>query len=223
MQRQLGVDQPDFGILFDDMEFLDRGVIATQGLMQPKIEAEIAFVMARDLGVGRAPAWGEFVAAIDHALPALEIVDSAIADWKIGILDTIADNASAGLYVLGDQSAASPASSPDRFCGRRAETMNAETPQEFDVAIIGLGPTGLTLAHFLGRRGLKVSRAGARAKILWHARAVYTDDRCMRIFQEAGVAADLEADGARFRGTMGSGGHRGQLGAVCSCRDRYQW
>ena len=103
VQRQLGVDQPDFGILFDDMEFLDRSVIATQGLMQPKIEAEIAFVMARDLGVGRAPAWGEFVAAIDHALPALEIVDSAIADWKIGILDTIADNASAGLYVLGDQ------------------------------------------------------------------------------------------------------------------------
>jgi 2-keto-4-pentenoate hydratase len=103
VQRQLGVDQPDFGVLFDDMEILDRGVVPTDQLMQPKIEAEIAFVMGRDLQKGRMPSWGEFVATIDYALPALEIVDSAIADWRIGILDTVADNASAGLYVLGDQ------------------------------------------------------------------------------------------------------------------------
>lgn len=103
VQRQLGVDQPDFGVLFDDMEILDRGVVATARLMQPKIEAEIAFVVGRDLEKGRVPSWGEFLASIDCALPALEIVDSAIADWRIGILDTIADNASAGLYVLGDQ------------------------------------------------------------------------------------------------------------------------
>ena len=103
VQRQLGVDQPDFGVLFDDMEILDRGVVMTDRLMQPKIKAEIAFVIARDLKKGRTPSWGEFVTAIDYALPALEIVDSAIADWRIGILDAVADNASAGLYVLGDQ------------------------------------------------------------------------------------------------------------------------
>jgi len=102
VQRQLGVDQPDFGVLFDDMELLDRGTVPSERLMQPKVEAEIAFVIGRDLQ-GRSPSWGEFVTAIGYALPAIEIVDSAIADWKIGIVDTVADNASAGLYVLGDQ------------------------------------------------------------------------------------------------------------------------
>jgi 2-keto-4-pentenoate hydratase len=103
VQRQLGVDQPDFGVLFDDMEMLDRGTVPTARLMQPKVEAEIAFVIGRDLPNGRAPSWGEFATQIDCALPAIEIVDSAIADWKIEIVDTVADNASAGLYVLGDQ------------------------------------------------------------------------------------------------------------------------
>jgi 2-keto-4-pentenoate hydratase len=103
VQRQLGVDQPDFGVLFDDMELLDRDIVPSHRLMQPKVEAEIAFAIGRDLQEGRAPSWGEFITAIDSALPALEIVDSAIADWKIGIVDTVADNASAGLYVLGDQ------------------------------------------------------------------------------------------------------------------------
>ena len=102
VQRQLGVDQPDFGVLFDDMELLDRDIVPSERLMQPKVEAEIAFVIGRDLQ-RRAPSWGEFVSAIDYALPAIEIVDSAIADWKIGIVDTVADNASAGLYVLGYQ------------------------------------------------------------------------------------------------------------------------
>lgn len=102
VQRQLGVDQPDFGVLFDDMELLDRQTVPSERLMQPKVEAEIAFVIGRDLQC-RAPSWGEFVSALDYAVPAIEIVDSAIADWKIGIVDTIADNASAGLYVLGDQ------------------------------------------------------------------------------------------------------------------------
>lgn len=102
VQQQLGVDQPDFGILFDDMEFLNGQAIPTARLMQPKIEAEIAFVVGRDLQ-GKAPSYAEFLAALDYALPALEIVDSAIANWKITLVDTVADNASCGLYVLGDQ------------------------------------------------------------------------------------------------------------------------
>ena len=102
VQKQLGVDQPDFGVLFDDMEFLSGADIPGDRLIQPKVEAEVAFVMGADLGAAP-PSWGEFLRAVDHALPALEIVDSAIADWKITLVDTVADNASSALFVLGDQ------------------------------------------------------------------------------------------------------------------------
>lgn len=102
VQQQLGVDQPDFGVLFDDMEFLNGQDIPMARLLQPKVEAEVAFVMARDL-TGNTPSWSEFLSCIAYALPAIEIVDSAIADWKISLVDTVADNASCGLYVLGDQ------------------------------------------------------------------------------------------------------------------------
>ena len=102
VQQQLGVDQPDFGVLFDDMEFLDGAAVPTAWLMQPKVEAEVAFVVGKDLKTP-APTYGEFLNALAYALPALEIVDSAIADWKISLFDTVADNASCGLYVLGDQ------------------------------------------------------------------------------------------------------------------------
>lgn len=102
VQKQLGVDQPDFGVLFDDMEYLDGDEVPMARLMQPKVETEVAFVVGRDLD-GAAPSWGEFITAIDCALPAVEIVDSAIADWKISLVDTVADNASSGLYLLGHQ------------------------------------------------------------------------------------------------------------------------
>ena len=102
VQQQLGVDQPDFGILFDDMEVLNGADVPMMRLLQPKVEAEVAFVVGRDLA-GNAPSYGEFLACVAHALPAIEIVDSAIADWKITLVDTVADNASSGLFVLGDQ------------------------------------------------------------------------------------------------------------------------
>jgi len=102
VQQQLGVDQPDFGILFDDMEFLSGQSIPMARLIQPKVEAEVAFVMARDLPEGT-PTYAEFLACLAYALPAIEVVDSVITDWKITLVDTVADNASSGLYVLGDQ------------------------------------------------------------------------------------------------------------------------
>ncbi len=100
MQQQLGVDQPDYGVLLDDMEYGDGIEIPLSRLIQPRVEAEIAFVLERDLDMD-VPAFGEVLRAVAYAVPAIEIVDSRVRDWRISIYDTIADNASAGLYVLG--------------------------------------------------------------------------------------------------------------------------
>jgi len=100
VQKQLGVDQPDFGMLFDDMGYGDREPIPASALLQPKVEAEIAFVMGADLNVAN-PSQLDVLNAIDYALPAIEIVGSRIANWDIRITDTIADNASSGAFVLG--------------------------------------------------------------------------------------------------------------------------
>lgn len=100
VQAQLGVDQPDFGVLFADMEFLSGAAIPAGSLIQPKAEGEVAFVIGRGLDDDTLT-WGRFLRAIEFALPAIEIVDSAIQDWKITLVDTVADNASCGLYVLG--------------------------------------------------------------------------------------------------------------------------
>jgi 2-keto-4-pentenoate hydratase len=102
VQRQLGVDQPDYGMLFDRMAVLSGDEIAAHRLLQPKVEAEIAFVLARELRAARLT-MADVIGAVDYALPALEIVDSRIAEWNIRILDTVADNASSGLFVLGER------------------------------------------------------------------------------------------------------------------------
>nr|AMK59354.1 4-oxalocrotonate decarboxylase [uncultured bacterium UPO53] len=102
VQKQLGVDQPDFGVLFDDMEYLDGDAVPMSRLIQPKAEAEVAFVIGHDL-TSKSPSYAEFLSSLAYALPAIEIVDSAITDWKLTLVDTVADNASCGLYVLGNQ------------------------------------------------------------------------------------------------------------------------
>ncbi|MDR1852057.1 MAG: fumarylacetoacetate hydrolase family protein [Propionibacteriaceae bacterium] len=98
MQELLGVGQPDFGHLLDTMEVADS--MPTDDLVQPRAEGEIAFVLASDLpptGVGVE----DVLDATAYVAPAIEIVDSRVADWKIAIQDTVADNASSGRYVLG--------------------------------------------------------------------------------------------------------------------------
>lgn len=102
VQQQLGVDQPDFGILFEDMMVLEGDSVHISSLIQPKAEAEVAFILSHGIE-GAIPTWGEFLNKVAYALPALEIVDSAIHDWKITLEDTVADNASCGLFVLGQQ------------------------------------------------------------------------------------------------------------------------
>ncbi len=96
VQAQLGVDQPDFGTLFADMEVHDGGTVARGRLIQPKVEAEIAFRLGHSPDPSADPAQ-----AAAYALAAIEIVDSRIENWNIGLVDTIADNASSGLFVLG--------------------------------------------------------------------------------------------------------------------------
>ncbi|TWP53908.1 2-keto-4-pentenoate hydratase [Lentzea tibetensis] len=102
VRAQLGVDQPDFGVLLDDMGYPSGARVDVRRTLQPKIEAEIAFVLADDLAGPRTGPL-EVAAATAYVVAALEIVDSRIAGWDISILDTVADNASAGLFVLGDQ------------------------------------------------------------------------------------------------------------------------
>jgi len=102
VQAQLGVDQPDFGTLLASMECPQGEPIDAGRLLQPRIEAEIAFVLARDLDVpGIGP--DDVLAATEAVVAALEIVDSRITGWDISIVDTVADNASAGLFTLGPE------------------------------------------------------------------------------------------------------------------------
>jgi 2-keto-4-pentenoate hydratase len=100
VQKQLGVDQPDFGLLFADTEVKNGGSMKASSILQPKAEAEIAFVMKNDL-------MGEIseetaLDAIDYVVGAIEIVGSRVLNWDIRITDTVADNASASHFVLGD-------------------------------------------------------------------------------------------------------------------------
>ncbi|MGB3770455.1 MAG: 2-keto-4-pentenoate hydratase [Rhodococcus sp. (in: high G+C Gram-positive bacteria)] len=102
MQRQMGVDQPDFGHLTASMFHLEHTPIPAGVFIQPRIEPEMAFVLGRPL-TGPGVTVADAVRAVDCVLPALEIVDSRITDWRIGIVDTIADNASSGGVVLGSR------------------------------------------------------------------------------------------------------------------------
>ena len=131
VQAQLGVDQPDYGMLFADMAWDDCAEVPIDAVLQPKVEAEVALVLERDLPHARHTV-ADIISAAAYALPCIEIVGSRIADWKIGIVDTIADNASSGAFVLG--------TSPRRIC-------------DFDLRLCGmvLEANGKTLSTGAGR------------------------------------------------------------------------
>jgi len=102
VQQQLGVDQPDFGVLFEDMQFSGGDTIPADAVLQPRAEAEIAFVLAEDLDEGDLD-YDQVRSAIAYAVAAIEVCGSRVAGWDISFGDTVADNASSGVYVLGPE------------------------------------------------------------------------------------------------------------------------
>jgi 2-keto-4-pentenoate hydratase len=130
VQAQLGVDRPDYGVLFDDMQVDEGGELSVAKLIQPKAEAEVALVMARDLSDPRTGIQ-DVLAAAAYALPAIEIVDSRIADWKITFADTVADNGSSAYFVLGRE--------PRQLVGLDLETCGMVLEVNGKLASIGAG------------------------------------------------------------------------------------
>lgn len=100
VQEQLGVHQPDFGVLFDDMQYAGGDVVPVAAVIQPRAEAEIAFVLGQDLAEGPLDET-QVREAIEYAVAAIEICGSRVAGWDISFGDTVADNASSGAFVLG--------------------------------------------------------------------------------------------------------------------------
>lgn len=101
VQQQLGVGQPDFGVLFDDMHIPDGGMLRASQVLQPKAEAEVAIILGKDVD-GPDITREQVAAAVSEVTAAIEIVDSRIADWQITFADTVADNGSSAMFVLGD-------------------------------------------------------------------------------------------------------------------------
>lgn len=105
VQKQLMVNQPDFGWLTSDMEVQDGATIPKNALIQPKVEGEVAFILKRDLK-GPGTTRDQLIAATDCVAACIEVIDSRILDWRIRIEDTVADNASSAFYVLGKKRSA---------------------------------------------------------------------------------------------------------------------
>jgi len=155
VQSQLGVDQPDFGVLFTDREVVDGGTLEATCLLQGKVEAEVALVLARDIDN---PAAGpdDIVAACDCAVASLEIVDSRIAGWRIAFADTVADNASSGYYVLGTQRM--PLAGLDLYsCGM---------VMEIDGQVVSVGAGAACLGHPLLAAAWLARTLAARGEVL---------------------------------------------------------
>lgn len=100
VQDQIGVDEPDYGVLWADYGFTAGDAVPISRFMQPRAEIEVAFVMDRAVADPQA-SMSDLMRSVAYALPAVEIVDSAISDWNIRLVDTIADNASGGGFALG--------------------------------------------------------------------------------------------------------------------------
>ncbi|GAA4241275.1 2-keto-4-pentenoate hydratase [Actinomadura meridiana] len=135
VQAQLGVDSPDFGMLFADMAVPDGAEIPAGAVLQPRAEAEVALVLDRDLTHERHTV-ADVIRATAFALPAIEVVGSRVRDWDITLADTVADNASSGMYVLGGRPV--PLSDVDlRLCGMVMERRGDQVSTGTGAACLG--------------------------------------------------------------------------------------
>ncbi|MDD2705839.1 MAG: fumarylacetoacetate hydrolase family protein [Acidocella sp.] len=153
VQKQLGVGQPDYGMLFADMARGDAEEVALSDVLQPKVEAEIAFVLGCDLTEPQLTA-ADLFRAIEYAVPAIEIVGSRVANWDIRITDTIADNASSGLYVLGSRPVTLKDFDP-RLCGMVMEKAGEPVSVGAGAACLG---SPLNAALWLAKTMARLSR-----------------------------------------------------------------
>lgn len=153
VQKQLGVDQPDFGMLFADMAVCDGEPVAAGRVLQAKVEAEIAFVLERDLKAEQ-PTMADVMRAVGYVIPAIEIVGSRVANWDIRLVDTVADNASSGLFVLGN--------TPQKLAGLDLRDCAMQMSNGSEVVSTGVGhaclghPLNATL--WLARKMVEVGR-----------------------------------------------------------------
>jgi 2-oxopent-4-enoate/cis-2-oxohex-4-enoate hydratase len=156
VQRSLGVSEPDFGQLLASMVATDTIEAAT--LLQPRVEGEIAFLLDRDL-TGPGISNADVLRATRAVLPCFEIVDSRIRDWRIKLPDTVADNASAGMLLLGDR-AVDPRSLDLSLCGMVLEKNGVLECTGAGAAALGSPVNCVTwLVNMLGRFGMPL-RAG---------------------------------------------------------------
>ncbi|ADU98114.1 2-oxopent-4-enoate hydratase [Alicycliphilus denitrificans] len=149
----LGVYQPDFGWLTDAMVYNEGEAIPADTLIQPKAEGEIAFVLKKTLqGPGVTAA--DVLAATEGVMACFEIVDSRIRDWKIKIQDTVADNASCGVFVLGDR-LVDPRDVDLGTCGMVLEKNGEIVATGAGAAALGHPANAVAwLANTLGRLGI---------------------------------------------------------------------
>ncbi len=158
MQRQLGVDRPDYGHLLDGMFWAEQEPIPAGAFLQPRVEPETAFVLSRPLR-GPGVTVAEAIAAVGFVLPALELIDSRIRDWKIALADTIADNASSGGVILGSTpvalSGANGAAVDLRLAGCNLHKNGELAGTGAGGAVLGSPLTALVwLANTVGARGV---------------------------------------------------------------------
>jgi len=153
VQTMLGVDQPDFGHLTSAMVYGDGEAVPLAGMLQPKAEGEIAFVLKDDLrGPGVTAA--DVLRATEAVMPCFEIVDSRVRDWKIKIQDTVADNASSGVFLVGDR-AVDPRGLDLALCGMVLERNGEIVHTGAGAAALGSPLTCVAwLANTLGRLGM---------------------------------------------------------------------
>jgi 2-oxopent-4-enoate/cis-2-oxohex-4-enoate hydratase len=154
VQDMLNVHQPDFGYLTDDMAYSQgEEMPISEKLIQPKAEGEIAFILKKDL-IGPGITNADVLAATECVIPCFEIVDSRIEDWNIKIQDTVADNASCGLFVLGDK-AVSPSKVDLSTCGMVVEKNGQIISTGAGAAALGSPVNCVTwLANTLGQFGI---------------------------------------------------------------------